>query len=258
VSKTAFDRSLSSLCVLGIMTLGLEANQTPSTAGSSVSTFEFVKIEPGSFSMGCSPGDSLCDADEFPAHPVRLTKPYEMGKYEVTQAQWQAIMGNNPSAFKGDDKRPVERVTWDEVKEFLNHLNERKDGYRYRLPTEAEWEYAARAGTTGPNYGPIDEIAWYQGNSDKHTHPVGLKKPNAWGLYDMQGNVYEWTEDWYGDYTSDAATDPTGVESGGDRIPRGGSWMSTPRGIRTSNRNLNEPDNRDHNIGFRIAREPAR
>ena len=144
--------------------------------------------------MGCSPSDNDCEAEEKPAHRVQITKPFEIGKYEVTQAQWQAVMGSNPSTIKGAD-RPVESVSKDDAHAFLARLNAQNDGYNYRLPTEAEWEYAARAGTTGPLYASLDEVAWYGDNSEDETHPVGMKKPNAWGLYDMLGNVREWVED---------------------------------------------------------------
>jgi formylglycine-generating enzyme required for sulfatase activity len=172
---------------------------------------EFVNIAPGEFMMGCSVGDIDCNDDERPIHRVQITKPFEIGKYEVTQAQWQAVMGSNPSTIKGDD-HPVETISKNEAHDFLNKLNERNDGYHYRLPTEAEWEYAARAGTTEPYVGRLDEIAWYAGNSEDETHPVGKKKPNAWGLYDMQGNVRELVEDWYARdyYSRSAVADPTG------------------------------------------------
>ena len=234
--------------VLTLLTLGLQTPAPP---------MEFVKIEPGSFRMGCSPGDMTCDPDENPAHPVKLTKSFEIGKFEVTQAQWLAVMGApNRSRFKGDNL-PVENVSWLDVQQFLNRMNERNDGYHYRMPTEAEWEYAARAGTTGPNTGLVGEVAWHSGNADGHTHPVGQKRPNAWGLYDMEGNVYEWTQDWYFDYEEDPITDPTGPEMGISRVPRGGSWESSPRGVRTSNRNMAEPPDRNYNIGFRCARTPV-
>lgn len=171
---------------------------------------EFVKVAPGEFSMGCSTGDSACTAEEKPTHHVQLTKAFEIGKYEVTQAQWQAVMGSNPSTIKGDD-HPVETVAKEEVHDFLAKLNARNDGYKYRLPTEAEWEYAARAGTTGPLTGSLDEVAWHGDNSGDETHPVGQKKPNAWGLYDMLGNVREWVEDGYGRYSDAAVVDPTGA-----------------------------------------------
>src|SRR5580700_3122815 len=132
---------------------------------------EFVKIAPGEFMMGCSTGDNDCNADEKPAHRVQITKPFEIGKYEVTQAQWQAMMGSNPSTIKGDD-HPVESVSKDDAHSFLAKLNAQNDGYKYRLPTEAEWEYAARAGTKGPLTGPLDDVAWYGANSEDETHPV--------------------------------------------------------------------------------------
>jgi len=163
-----------------------------SRAQSPVSTknigMEFVKIVPGEFLMGCSESDTDCDADEKPPHRVQITKGFEIGKYEVTQAQWQAVMGSNPSTIKGDD-HPVETVSKNEVHDFLARLNAVNDGYRYRLPTEAEWEYAARAGNSTAQPASLDEVAWYAANSDDETHPVGQKKPNAWGLYDMLGSV---------------------------------------------------------------------
>ena len=176
--------------------------------------------------MGCSANDDACNADEKPSHRVRITKAFEIGKYEVTQAQWQAVMGTNPSVMRGED-RPVESITKGEAQDFLNKLNARNDGYRYRLPTEAEWEYAARAGSTGPFAGKLDEIAWYAGNSEDETHPVGKKKPNAWGIYDTQGNVREWVQDFYSAnyYSVSPAEDPTGPAAGA-RGGRGGG----PRG----------------------------
>jgi len=186
------------------------------------SGIEFVKIQPGEFMMGCSANDNACNDDEKPTHRVRITKPFEIGKYEVTQAQWRAVMGANPSVMQGDG-RPVESVSKGEAQDFLNKLNALNDGYRYRLPTEAEWEYAARAGTTGAYAGKLDDVAWYAANSEDETHPVGKKKPNAWGLYDMEGNVREWVQDFYAAnyYTSSPAEDPTGPAAGA-RGGRGG------------------------------------
>jgi formylglycine-generating enzyme required for sulfatase activity len=257
---------------------------------------DFVKIAPGEFVMGCSTGDNDCDADEKPAHRVQITKAFEIGKYEVTQAQWQAVMGSNPSTIKGDN-RPVETVSKNEVHDFLARLNERNDGYRYRLPTEAEWEYAARAGETGP--GGLDEVAWYAGNSEDETHPVGQKKPNAWGLYDMLGNVREWVEDQYARdyYGRSPVADPTGPQlqaggppagrgrgevqqqqqggrrggfgggfggrgRGGGRprqlpVVRGGGWDNPANFVRLSARyHYYGPTLRVSDIGFRAVREP--
>lgn len=187
---------------------------------------EFVKIAPGEFMMGCSQGDQQCDPDENPRHRVQITKSFEIGKYEVTQAQWVALMGDNPSSNKGDTL-PVETVSKIEAQEFISKLNARNDGYRYRLPTEAEWEYAARAGMDSPFSGPLDQVAWYAANSEDETHPVGQKRPNAWGLYDVQGNVREWVSDLYSGtyYSSSPPADPTGPAPGsiaGPPGPRGG------------------------------------
>jgi formylglycine-generating enzyme required for sulfatase activity len=184
---------------------------------------EFVKIAPGEFVMGCSTGENDCDADEKPAHRVQITKVFEIGKYEVTQAQWQAVMGSNPSTIKGDD-RPVETISKDEAQDFLAKLTARNDGYRYRLPTEAEWEYAARAGGAQPI--SLDEVAWYAANSGDETHPVGQKKPNAWGLYDTLGNVREWVSDQYAMnfYANSPPADPTGPEASQGGPPRRGNF----------------------------------
>jgi hypothetical protein len=174
---------------------------------------EFVRIPAGEFMMGCSTGDAQCVADESPRHRVQITKSFEIGKYEVTQAQWVAIVQTNPSSNKGET-RPVETVTKLEVQDFIAKLNTRGDGYRYRLPTEAEWEYAARAGVDAAYAGPLDQVAWYAANSEDETHPVGLKKPNAWGLYDVQGNVREWVSDFYTNdyYSVSPAVDPVGPQ----------------------------------------------
>jgi formylglycine-generating enzyme required for sulfatase activity len=250
---------------------------------------EFAKIAPGEFMMGCAADDNTCDADEKPAHRVQLTKPFEIGKYEVTQAQWQAVMGSNPSSIKGDD-HPVETISKNEAHDFLAKLNERNDGYRYRLPTEAEWEYAARAGGAQP--ASLDDVAWYAPNSGDETHPVGRKKPNAWGLYDMLGNVREWVEDQYArDYYSQSpVADPTGPQGGrgGQRgggrvaaqqdggrfqrrggfggggrirqlpIMRGGGWDNNANFVRLSARyHYYGPTLRVSDVGFRAAREPV-
>src|ERR1700730_5597364 len=148
------------------------------------SQIEFVKIAPGEFMMGCVDGDKDCLEDEVPTHKVRLTKGFELGKYEITQAQWEGVTGSNPSQIKGP-KNPVDSVDKDDIHAFLDKLNAQNDGYKYRLPTEAEWEYAARAGAPDPPKASLGEYAWFADNSKDESHPVGLKKPNAWGLYDM-------------------------------------------------------------------------
>jgi formylglycine-generating enzyme required for sulfatase activity len=190
------------------------------TQTKNAATIEFIKIAPGEFIMGCSTGDATCDPDEKPTHRVQITKAFEIGKYEVTQAQWQAVMGSNPSTIQGDD-RPVETVSKQDAQDFLAKLTARNDGYRYRLPTEAEWEYAARAGAPPP--ASLDEVAWYSANSGDTTHPVGQKKPNAWGLYDTLGNVREWVSDQWAMnfYANSPVADPTGPPPGQGGPQRG-------------------------------------
>ncbi len=207
----------------------------------------YVQIQPGEFMMG--------DKNNGPAHKVRISRWFEMGKYEVTQGQWQAVMGNNPSGFKGTSL-PVENVSWEDAQNFISRLNGRNDGYVYRLPTEAEWEYACRAGTTGDYAGNLYEMAWYENNSGNQTHPVGQKKPNAWGLYDMHGNVWEWVQDWYDSYSGKVETDPQGSSTRSGRVNRGGGWISTAAYCRSAVRRNDSPGYRDANLGFRLVRTP--
>jgi formylglycine-generating enzyme required for sulfatase activity len=193
---------------------------------------EFVRITPGEFMMGCSTGDTECNPDESPRHRVRITKPFEIGKYEITQAQWTGVMQSNPAAGKGEN-RPVEFVSKFDTQDFIAQLNAKNDGYRYRLPTEAEWEYAARAGVDTPYAGSLGEIAWYAANSDDETHPVGQKKPNAWGLYDITGNVREWVSDLYSEtyYGISPVDDPTGPQPCPNGVvARGGPLRGGPGG----------------------------
>jgi formylglycine-generating enzyme required for sulfatase activity len=191
-------------------------------------------------------------------HQVTLTRDFYFGRHPVTQRQWETLMGNNPSVFKGEDK-PVERVSWEDVQQYIQKLNERAGESRYRLPTEAEWEYACRAGNSGKYcFGDhetmLGEYAWYEKNSDRQTHPVGLKKANAWGLYDMHGNVWEWVKDWYGDYPEASVTDPEGPASGSARVYRGGSWFNPAKGCRSATRDLYDPGLRSGHLGFRLLR----
>jgi formylglycine-generating enzyme required for sulfatase activity len=210
---------------------------------------KFVRISAGEFMMGSTNGDE----DEKPAHRVRISQGFEMGKYKVTQAQWEAVMGKNPSHFKGPDL-PVETVSWDDAQAFIKQLNERDSKYQYRLPTEAEWEYAARARSTGDYAGDLEAMAWYGNNSENKTHPVGQKQPNAWGLYDMHGNVWEWVQDWYGGgyYAQSPGTDPRGPTSGSYRVNRGGGWGGTARYCRSADRHGNALGNRNGTLGFRL------
>ena len=220
---------------------------------------EFVGVPAGSFVMG-SPEDEEGRFDwEGPQREVTLSRGFWMGKYEVTQGEWEAVMGSNPSRYEECGARcPVETVSWEDVQGFVARLNEREaaagSAARYRLPTEAEWEYAARAGTTGARYGELDEIAWWSGNSGRTTHPVGEKRANAWGLHDMLGNVWEWTADWYGDYSSGAVTDPTGPSSGSYRVYRGGGWIDFARDVRSAHRYSSAPGLRYDGLGFRLVR----
>ena len=214
---------------------------------------EFKLIPAGTFIMG--------EGDQ--AHEVTLTKPFKMGVHEVTQAQYEQVMGVNPSRFKGGNK-PVEMVSWDNAVEFCRRLSElpaeKAAGNVYRLPTEAEWEYACRAETTtmysfGDDESDLGDYAWYGDNSGDKTHPVGGKKPNAWGLYDMHGNVWEWCQDWYGYYPSGSVTDPSGATSGSSRVFRGGGWFGTAVYCRSAIRYRYKPSFRY--IGFRVSLSPS-
>jgi formylglycine-generating enzyme required for sulfatase activity len=226
----------------------------------------FVLLPAGTFTMG-SPSDEPSRAtDEGPQHQVTLTQPFYMQTTEVTQDQWAAVMGSNPSYFSGCPTCPVEGVTWNDVQTFITEMNKRGEGI-YSLPTEAEWEYAARAGSTtafynggiteaGAGYDPnLNAIGWYTYNSGDRTHPVAQKAPNAWDLYDMSGNVYEWCLDWYGSYPSGSVTDPRGPASGSWRVFRGGSWYSGAKYCRSAYRGA-APDDRYRNVGFRLLRQP--
>ena len=210
---------------------------------------EFVWVPPGEFRMGST------SAGAVPLTQVRISEGFWLGKYEVTQSEWEAVMGSNPSRFGncGGDC-PVERVSWADVQGFLGMLNAREGREVYRLPREAEWEYAARAGTTGDRYGDLSAIAWHGGNSEGRTHPVGLKLPNGWGLYDMLGNVYEWVGDRYGGYPGVRVTDPGGPGSGSYRVYRGCGWLYSARSCRAPNRGYDLPGYRSTTLGFRLLR----
>jgi formylglycine-generating enzyme required for sulfatase activity len=219
-------------------------------------SLEMVEIPKGSFCMGSNDGE----ANEKPVHQVTINYSFYVGKYEVTQAQWQAAMGSNPSSFKGGlaepfIKLPVEQVSWEDAQNFINKLNDGNDGFTYRLPTEAEWEYACRAGTTGDHAGNLSAMAWYAENSENRTHTVGQKQPNAWGLFDMHGNVWEWCQDRYHDSYNGAPTDGSAWLSGGEqkyRVLRGGSWLVDASGLRSAIRTLDTPDARNDFVGFRV------
>jgi formylglycine-generating enzyme required for sulfatase activity len=230
---------------------------------------KLVLIPAGEFLMGSPDSDKDAQADEKPQHRVRITRPFYLGAYEVTQGQFQAVTGMNPSRFKGSDDLPMECVSWEDAMAFCSRLNELEKGQLqgeiYRLPTEAEWEYACRAGTStrfgfGDDEGALGEYAWFAGNRDgKQHHPVGQKRPNAWGLYDMHGNVLEWCWDWYEwkYYVNLPGTDPSGASGSWGRVCRGGSWVwwsDYPRFCRVAYRNANTPGCRLDCLGFRVAR----
>ncbi len=268
----------------------LQAEPWPGSAWRSPSEMEFVWIPAGTFAMGSPEGEAGRQGNEGPQHEVTISQGFWMGRYEVTQGEWEAVMGSNPSYFHMCGSRcPVEFVSWDEVQEFIRSLNARESGrgYRYRLPTEAEGEYAARAGSLGAtpegelrilgerNVPVLDGQAWYGGNSgvsherghpcsswgEKQypaescgTHPVGQKRANGWGLHDMLGNVAEWTADWYGEYPRDPVRDPQGPSAGSARVIRGGSWFYHAVNVRSAARARSAPGLDGPNVGFRLLR----
>lgn len=220
---------------------------------------KYVWIPPGSFIMGCSPGDSECSNAEKPSHPVTLTKGFWIGQTPVTVAAYRRYVGTTGKAMPtapdfnsgwSDEEMPIVNVSWDDSVAYCTWAGG-------RLPTEAEWEYAARAGSTESRYGPIDEVAWYSSNSGSKTHDVAQKRANGWNLYDMLGNVLEWVNDWYGGYehAPSPERDPQGPESGQFRVLSGGSWTYSPRGVRVSNRYRGNPGVRHDYFGFRCVGE---
>ena len=277
ISKSGYVSSRQTVTISEGQTAGISGSLTSSTSSSSANTLsssgsslsgnaltipvknginiEMVKVEAGSFDMGATPEMENPWEDEKPVHRVTLTNNYYVGKYEITQALWQAVLGNNPSRFKGDDL-PVEKVSWDDCQDFISKLNA-MTGKRFRLPSEAEWEYAARGGKKSRGYqysgsNTFGDVAWYYGNSGPKTHAVGTKQPNELGIYDMTGNVWEWCQDWFGSYSSSPQTNPTGAASGSYRVYRGGSWCNSARDCRTSYRRGNTPDFRYFDLGLRL------
>ena len=241
---------------------GYASSSSVSSGGNEISipvkngiTIDMVKVEAGIFMMGATSEMQYPVDDEKPIHQVTLTKDYYMGKYEVTQALWKAVMGRKPSFFEGDNL-PVEWVSWNDCQKFISKLN-KMTGRRFRLPTEAEWEYAARGGKKSRGYqysgsSNISDVAWYDGNSGSKTHPVGTKQANELGIYDMSGNVYEWCQDSYVSYVSASQTNPTGAVSGAFRVGRGGGWNCIARGCRSAFRYGYAPDDRDSYLGLRL------
>lgn len=227
----------------------------------------FVFIEPGEFEMGSPRGEPGRWYDEI-QHPVKLTKGYEMQATAVTQLQYVLVVGRNPSTFRRRENcdadnfmvvrglglcagHPVENVSWEDAQAFIAKLNKIQSKYAYRLPTEAEWENAARAGMPS---GFLNDYAWYGVNSGGRTHAVATKKANPYGFYDMNGNVWQWVNDWYGDYPAAGVKDPVGPASGEHRVIRGGSWDNSPEGLRSAGRNFGATSRRGSYLGFRLVR----
>src|SRR5262245_23670126 len=235
----------------------------------------FIQIPAGTFFMGASDSEkswlegqkhwTRFEECERPMRKVTLTKRFLIGKYEVTQKQWSEVMSNNPSAFKGDDL-PVESVSWDDTQQFIKKLNAVSAG-KFRLPSEAEWEYACKVGSTNlygagkdrEEVGPTNlvDYAWHRSNSDNKTHPVGTRKPNAWGLHDLHGNVWEWCHDWYDPhfYKTASERDPVNDQTAVERVMRGGSWFLEPHTLRSAYRSGQLPSAKSQYVGFRLARD---
>ena len=215
-----------------------------------------VLVEGGTFIMGATDNQKAdAESDEKPVHKVTLSS-YKIGKYEVTQEEWSAVMDQNPAHFKGA-RLPIENVSWDDCQKFIRKLND-MTGMTFRLPTEAEWEYAARGGNQSRGYkyagsNSVDSVAWFRGNSGNHSHEVGQKKPNELGLYDMSGNVYELCQDWKGRYTTSAQQNPQGSDEGTHRVNRGGRWCGGKGACRVSDRSMCQPTDRFYHLGMRLA-----
>jgi len=231
----------------------------PDTTMNSIG-MELVLIPSGSFRMGGDKRLEQAEDHETPRHMVKISEAFFMGKYEVTQRQWSEIMNNNPSEFL-DSTRPVERVSWNDVQVFIRKLNTKEETNKYRFPTEAEWEYSARAGsesayTFGPDTNLLSQYAWYGKNSGGRTHAVGQLNPNAWGLYDMHGNVHEWCQDWFDRkyYSQSPSNTPSGPSTGLAKALRGGDWGSQDWYCRCASRSLSSPDRRSNRVGLRLIR----
>ena len=258
ISKSGYADNTQTITISEGKTTTVSPTLTKGGGNASIGNIEMVFVKGGTFTMGATAEQgSDAESDEKPTHSVTVSDFY-IGKYEVTQAQWKAVMGSNPSYSKGDNL-PVEWVSWNDIQEFITKLNA-QTGKKFRLPTEAEWEYAARGGHKSKGYkysgsNSISDVAWYGDNSSSKIHPVGQKSPNELGIYDMSGNVWEWCQDWYSSsaYSSSSQTNPTGPSSGSSRVLRGGSWNYSAGSCRVSLRYYNTPDYRDFNRGFRLA-----
>jgi formylglycine-generating enzyme required for sulfatase activity len=244
--------------------------QSPKEITNSIG-MKLVLIPKGTFMMG-SPESEEGHQENESQHEVTISKDYYLGAFEVTQTQYQTVTGNNPSCYQGalvgnqNADLPVENVSWDDAVEFCKKLSdlpeEKKAGRVYRLPTEAQWEYACRAGSKtiysfDDEEGLLPEYGWFKRNSSQRTHTVGLLEPNAWGLYDMHGNVWEWCSDWYGEYPKNAVSDPIGPTMGTDCVNRGGCWLYQAASCRSASRNWAKPSYRDGLLGFRVGLSPS-
>lgn len=248
--------------LLGMVVLPFDSSGKESGAPSEVKIFpepftgmEFVRVPGGCFEMGCGSWTKYCDPDESPLHEVCVETVW-VGKTEVTQGQWQKITGENPAHFRDGDDYPVEMVSWDDLQGFIGKLG-KKTGLKFRLPTEAEWEYACRSGGREEVYcggNNPSKVAWYSDNSKGRPHPVGTRSPNGLGLYDMSGNVWEWVWDWYDEeyYRNSPRDNPMGALTGSYRLFRGGCYGNFPWDVRNANRNGIEPDYRGYHLGFRL------
>jgi formylglycine-generating enzyme required for sulfatase activity len=230
----------------------IEVKTLPSTDGA---FGKFVKVNGGTFNRGSDFGNNI----EKPIHPVTL-KSFFIGETEVTQSVWEEIMGVDPSFNYNCDNCPVENVSWLDIQEFLKKINEKQSTVIYRLPTEAEWEYAARGGANGSDFlfagsSGINAVGWYRENSNRKSQPVKSKSPNALGLYDMSGNVWEWVQDWFNFYKADALTNPSGPLNGSSKLYRGGSFDDISDDCRVTYRYGNPPASRFNNLGFRLAHD---
>ncbi len=252
---------LPALCPAAETAQLVPPDRHPATYVNSIN-MEFIRVPSGSFFMGSQEHEDG-SSKEKPRHKVHISKPFYLGKYEVTQEQWMAVMGGiNPSNFLSPN-HPVDEVSWHDVQIFIKKLNENEKGHLYRLPTEAEWEYAARAGSeTAYCYGDdpkgikLDQYAWYEFNSAQTSHPVGRLRPNAWGFYDMHGNVAEWVQDLYDKeyYAGSPKENPKGAARGRKRVIRGGSWINQAYACRSAARGYYSADYTDSDFGFRIVK----
>lgn len=247
----------------GALSTALYISSAFAVESKTIDGITLIKIEPGCFQMGRDVNFKESNRNELPAHKVCLEKSFYLGETEVTQTQWVKIMNSNPSKYKVLNN-PIESVNWNEVQEFITKLNEKSANGHFRLPTEAEWEYAARAGSTtvysfGDDPKKLSQYGWFgnEGYGGKSS-PVAEKKPNAWGLYDMHGNVWEWVQDWYSEtaYANSPANNPQGPETGKYKVSRGGSWVANAFNLRSAVRFTGLPAQRSADIGFRLVWEP--